>query len=31
MVYAVNVRTGESRELFALRDGDSIVVPGLIR
>ncbi|WP_329428821.1 hypothetical protein OG339_06005 [Streptosporangium sp. NBC_01495] len=31
VVYAVNVRTGESRELFALRDGDSIVVPGLIR
>ncbi|MEV6865538.1 hypothetical protein AB0M44_31615 [Streptosporangium subroseum] len=30
-VYAVDVRTGESRELFALRDDGPFVVPGLIR
>ncbi|MER6175426.1 hypothetical protein [Streptosporangium sp. NPDC001681] len=31
VVYAVDVRTGESRELFALRDDGPFVVPGLIR
>ncbi|MBG0829475.1 hypothetical protein HS041_17050 [Planomonospora sp. ID67723] len=30
-VYAVDVRTGESRELFALRDEGVNVVPGLVR
>ncbi|MFC6083618.1 hypothetical protein [Sphaerisporangium aureirubrum] len=30
-VYAVDVRTGESRELFALRDDGPSVVPGLVR
>ncbi|MEQ4725709.1 hypothetical protein [Nonomuraea sp. B19D2] len=31
LVYAVDVRTGKSRELFALRTGGLNVVPGLVR
>lgn len=31
VVYAVDVRTGKSRKLFALREGGRNVVPGLVR
>ena len=31
VAYGVNVRTGRSRQLFALRDGAEYAVPGLVR